>query len=81
MMTRYIIRVFGKVQGVFFRAETHKKAQELGLAASAKNESDGSVIIDVKGELAQLEPFIVWCKRGPPLARVDHIEITDGTDI
>lgn len=79
-MKHYIIHIFGKVQGVFFRAETQEQAQKLNLVGSVKNESDGSVRIEVQGELAELEPFIAWCKRGPPLSQVEHIEITDVTN-
>jgi hypothetical protein len=25
-----------------------------------------------------MEEFILWCRQGPPRARVDHLDITEG---
>ncbi len=36
-------RVYGRVQGVFFRASTAREAQRLGLSGHALNLEDGSV--------------------------------------
>jgi acylphosphatase len=67
---RYIIRVSGKVQGVFFRASTKKTADQLGLSGLARNEPDGSVYIEVEGRPEILEVFAAWCKMGPIRAQV-----------
>ncbi|MBI2506744.1 MAG: acylphosphatase [Candidatus Colwellbacteria bacterium] len=41
MNTRHLnIRVFGQVQGVFFRDSTRRKAEELGIKGFARNEPD-----------------------------------------
>ncbi len=69
------IKVSGVVQGVFFRAETKTKAESLNLKGFAKNESDGSVYMEVEGEGPQLEQFLKWCKEGPDAAHVDTIDV------
>lgn len=67
----------GKVQGVFFRASTKEKADELMITGTVRNNEDGSVAIEAEGEELALEKFIAWCKQGPRLARVDRCEIND----
>jgi acylphosphatase len=74
--SRVIARVTGRVQGVNYRASARREAQLLGLAGWVRNEPDGSVLIDAEGDPAALEAFLDWCRRGPPLSRVDRVEET-----
>ncbi|NNC94474.1 MAG: acylphosphatase [Chitinophagales bacterium] len=67
------IKVFGKVQGVFYRNSCKNKAVNLGIDGFVKNKEDGTVYIEASGD--KLEEFIDWCEIGPSSARVDHIEI------
>ncbi|SNS94326.1 acylphosphatase [Ekhidna lutea] len=73
-MIAYRIKVTGRVQGVFFRASTKEKAEDLGIKGLVRNESDGSVLIEAEGEEVLMQEFIEWCQEGPLMARVDHIE-------
>ena len=68
---RFIIT--GKVQGVFFRASTRHAAVRLGIAGSAVNRADGSVVVTVSGTLAALAELEQWLQHGPPGARVDNV--------
>ena len=68
--------VTGRVQGVFFRAETRRKALELGLNGWVKNLADGRVELLVSGPAAGLDSMRTWLQRGPPLARVDNLNLT-----
>ena len=78
--------IFGRVQGVFFRASTHKIAQSLGLKGWVKNKPDGSVEVFASDPLyysqgstkksEKLLDFYEWCRHGPKLANVTRIEIT-----
>ena len=77
-MEHLSIKVFGKVQGVFFRKYTREKAVELGLTGWVKNHENGNVIIEVEGDKAAINSFVEWCKKGPPLAKVSAIEVTKG---
>ncbi|MAT55766.1 MAG: acylphosphatase [Saprospirales bacterium] len=79
-MNRKHINIFieGKVQGVWFRASTRRKALELGIKGLVKNLPDGRVYVEAEGTDEQLNSFTSWCKQGPELARVDRIEISEG---
>lgn len=65
----------GRVQGVFFRAHTKEKAEELGLKGWVRNLPDGRVEAVFEGEKTSIEKMIAWCHVGPPLARVDKVEV------
>ena len=65
----------GKVQGVFYRSETVKAAQTLGLTGWVKNKPDGSVRIIAQGSAEELEKLVQWCRSGPPLAKVVKVEV------
>lgn len=69
------MRVHGKVQGVFFRASTKDKAQELGLKGFVKNEEDGTVYIEAEGTPEALEQLKLWAHEGPSRARVEKVEV------
>jgi acylphosphatase len=75
MKKKVTIHISGRVQGVFFRASTKAKAEELGVFGYVQNESDGSVYIEAEGEENVLEDFIAWCKRGPELAQVTNCAV------
>lgn len=72
------IWVRGKVQGVYFRASTKTKADLLGVKGSVRNESDGSVFMECEATENTLNQFIEWCKKGPPHARVDEVQVLEG---
>lgn len=71
------ILVIGKVQGVYYRLSTQKKAIEIGITGSVKNQHDGSVYIEAEGSDDQLQKFINWCQIGPEMAHVEHIIVND----
>jgi acylphosphatase len=73
----YQIKIAGKVQGVWFRDSTVKKAQELGVKGFVKNQSDGSLYIEAEGTPQTVKEFINWCHEGPPFAKVETVEIKD----
>ena len=69
------IIVHGRVQGVWFRAGTKERADELGLFGRVKNKSEGTVEIHAEGEKLQLEDFILWCRKGTPAANVTSLNL------
>jgi len=69
------IQVSGKVQGVWFRASTQRKANELNIKGIVKNLSNGDVYIEAEGEENTLEDFIKWCYEGSEHSRVDNVII------
>ena len=72
------IKVFGKVQGVFFRQTTLEKAQQFGVTGFARNEPDGSVYIEAEGSPEAVEKLKLWCRQGPALAKVEELSATEG---
>lgn len=72
------IIVSGRVQGVFFRVTTKKKADELGVKGFVKNLPDGRVYIEAEGDQTRLHDFESWCKLGPPQAQVMQADVTEG---
>jgi acylphosphatase len=71
------IAVRGRVQGVWFRASTAERATELGLLGRAENRPDGSVLVHAAGSPAALAKLIAWLYEGPPMARVDAVEVEE----
>jgi acylphosphatase len=69
-------RIRGRVQGVFFRAETSDRARSLGVGGWVSNEPDGSVEAVFQGEQEKLESLLDWCRRGPRGASVEDVEVT-----
>ncbi|GBC69622.1 Acylphosphatase [archaeon HR01] len=69
------IRVYGLVQGVFFRAHMKSVAEELGLVGWVRNLEDGSVEAYAEGDEAALRKLVEWCHRGPPAARVERVDV------
>lgn len=75
MQKQIVLKIYGKVQGVFFRDSSRRKARELGLVGYAKNEPDGTVQIVTEGEEGKLKEFIEWCQDGFDYAKVEKIDI------
>ena len=75
MQKRINITVFGKVQGVFFRASVCQKAKEFNIAGCVKNQPDNSVKIIAEGKKDNLEKLIKWCYNGPKNAIIKKVEI------
>ena len=76
MKEGFEIKVFGKVQGVWFRGSTQERARAFQLTGWVRNEPDGTVLIQVFGEKQNLKKFQEWCANGPLHARVDRITVT-----
>ena len=74
-MARVHVLIEGRVQGVFFRASTRDEARARGLAGWVRNRADGRVEAVFEGDRRAVENMIAWCKKGPPYAYVDHVEI------
>lgn len=66
--------ISGKVQGVFFRDSTKRKAESLGLRGYARNLPNGDVEVACSGRKDAVEKLIDFCRKGPEMARVDSIK-------
>ena len=65
--------VSGRVQGVFYRDSTRKKAIELGVNGWIKNRADGRVELVACGERHEVEQLQQWLWKGPLLASVSEV--------
>jgi len=74
---RVRLLVSGRVQGVFYRATTAERARELGLAGHARNLADKRVEVVAEGSPEAVAALIEFCREGPPLARVDAIDVAE----
>ena len=72
------IKVSGLVQGVFSRASTKTRAEQLDISGFVRNERDGSVYIEAEGEESNVDAFVQWVRNGPPRAVVEECEIKEG---
>jgi acylphosphatase len=66
--------LYGRVQGVFFRAYVLENAGELGLSGYVRNRPDGGVEVVAEGEKERLEKLLSYLQKGPPAARVDGVK-------
>ncbi len=76
-MRQVAIRIFGNVQGVFFRHSTRTEALRNGVQGFVRNEPDGSVYIEAGGEDGALERFLAWCKQGPSGVHIERVEVQE----
>jgi acylphosphatase len=70
---RHVV-VEGRVQGVFFRDSTRRRAVELGLAGWVRNCTDGAVEAVFQGSPCAVAAAIEWCRTGPPRAHVTAVQ-------
>ena len=70
------LMISGRVQGVCYRMETKFAAHRIGVSGWVRNKRDGRVESVVEGEKEQVEALILWCKKGPPAARVHDVEVS-----
>ena len=68
------LKIYGKVQGVGFRAWTKKTAENLFLTGWVKNCDDKSVECEVSGKKENIDFFVIACKKGPLFANVENIQ-------
>lgn len=72
------IEVRGRVQGVGYRAFVAGTAQDRDLAGWVRNRRDGSVEAVLAGPEEIVDEVIETLRRGPPLARVNSLDVRNG---
>ena len=76
-MKRMHVTIYGRVQGVFFRAYARETAVALKLTGWVRNTHDGSVEALFEGDDKNVEAMLEWCKKGPPHAIVKHVDAAE----
>lgn len=74
---RHVI-VYGRVQGVGFRAFVEHEAFKRGLKGWVRNRRDGSVEAVFSGDETVVADMIDACRQGPLGSRVDGLHQRDG---
>ena len=72
---RQRLTISGRVQGVGYRDWTITTARRLGLTGWVRNRTDGAVEALIVGDDSAVGEMINACRRGPPAARVDNVDI------
>jgi Acylphosphatases len=67
------VYISGRVQGVFFRAETQRAAKGFNLTGWVRNMADGRVEALLEGKDENVDKMLTWCHIGPPAARVEEV--------
>jgi acylphosphatase len=83
MLKQVRVYIKGEVIGVGFRAWTKIQAKILGVNGWVRNVYDrpeifgavGGVEVLAQGEEEKIEKFLTLLKQGPPISRVDEVEI------
>lgn len=69
------LRVYGRVQGVYYRASAQREAKRLGLTGWVKNRKDLSVELVAEGEETGIKDLVAWAQHGPGAARVERVDV------
>lgn len=76
-MKRIHVYISGRVQGVFFRAETQRAANGFNITGWVRNMADGRVEALFEGDDTNVDKMLEWCHIGPPAARVEEVLIEE----
>ena len=76
-MKTHHLRIHGRVQGVWFRESMRVEAERLHVTGWVRNTPDGKVEAVVQGPTEAVKAMIAWAHKGPPMARVDRVEISE----
>ena len=71
--------IHGRVQSVGFRYFVEGEAEVSGLEGWVRNRRDGSVEAVIAGDSALVDSMIEALRHGPPVSRVDRIDIEEGS--
>ena len=74
-VVRFFCCAHGRVQGVGFRFFVQQTAKEMGLTGWVKNMPDGTVTMEVQGDMAEVEAFAKRIKKGGGFIRVDRLDM------
>jgi acylphosphatase len=76
MSERVAVRVVvrGRVQGVFFRENVRRRAEQRGVTGWIENRPDGAVEAFFEGEEDAVRGLVEFCREGPRSAEVEQVE-------
>ena len=71
-----LVRIEGRVQGVWFRAWIVDEATRRELEGWVRNRRDGSVEALFSGPAREVDNMVLACRRGPPAAVVGNVTVS-----
>jgi len=76
-MSKKTVHVYirGRVQGVFFRANTKEQAEKQGVQGWVRNMTDGRVEALFEGDARAVDAMVDWCHKGSPLSNVKEVKV------
>ncbi len=74
-MKAVLVRIEGRVQGVWYRGWAVQQAMSRSLRGWVRNRADGSVEALLAGPPAGVDAMLAACRQGPPAARVSRITV------
>jgi len=76
-MKQFHLLITGDVMGVGYRSWMKREAETLHIVGWVKNRKDNMVEAVVQGEGEQVKRMIELCKKGPEVAWVEKVEVTE----
>jgi len=76
-LARVHVWVSGRVQGVFFRAETQRAARDADVTGWVRNLSGGGVEAVFEGRPEAVATALAWIRHGPERAVVTDVTVRD----
>jgi acylphosphatase len=76
-LVRRRVVVRGRVQGVFFRDVTRRRAAQAGVAGWVANRGDGAVEAVFEGDPEAVDAMVRFVREGPRRAEVIDVEVTE----
>lgn len=74
---RLVLRISGRVQGVFFRQSTARVAAAHDVRGWVRNLPDGDVEAVLEGPRENVEAVLQFCRVGPRQAVVTRVELRE----
>lgn len=75
-----LVRIHGRVQGVWYRGWTVETAGGLGLSGWVRNRADGTVEALFCGPADPVDRMLAACRRGPAAAAVTGIDVAPSSE-
>ena len=69
--------IHGRVQGVFFRDTTRRRAAERGVSGWVRNNPDGTVEAVFEGEADAVDAMVRFAREGPRGAIVERVDVIE----
>ena len=74
-----LLRLHGRVQGVYYRESMCQKAAQLGVTGWVRNRRDGTVEAMIQGSEEAVQSMLAWACEGPQMAQVANMEEEPGS--